>query len=113
VKLNKGSPFLGRGALEQIKTAGGPVRRLVGYQVPDANSIPRHGYDVYLADRKVDIVRSGGFSPSLRVAIGTTYLPTHSAVPGTRFEIDCRGKRVRAEVVEMPFYKNGSVRIKK
>jgi len=113
VKLNKGSPFLGRGALEQIKAAGGPVRRLVGYQVADANSIPRHGYDVYLADRRVDIVRSGGFSPSLRVAIGTTYLPTPSAVPGTMFEIDCRGKRVRAEVVEMPFYKNGSVRIKR
>ncbi len=113
VKLNKGAPFSGRRVLEQIKRAGGPVRRLVGYRVTGEGAIPRHGYDVYLADRKVDIVRSGGFSPSLRVAIGTTYLPTHSATPGTHIEIDCRGKRVTAEVVDMPFYKNGSVRIRK
>jgi aminomethyltransferase len=58
----------------------------------------------------VDVVRSGGFSPSLHVGIGTTYLPTHSIEPGTRIEIDARGKRVAAEVVKMPFYTGGSVK---
>jgi len=82
---------------------------------PDRNAfvnrpIPRHWYDVYLAGRRVDMVRSGGFSPSLQAAIGTTYLPIHSTEPGTKIEIDCRGKRVDAEVVTMPFYRDGSVR---
>jgi aminomethyltransferase len=113
VKLGKGAPFNGRDVLEQVKGSGGPTRRLVGYKVIERGSIPRHGYDVFLADRRVDIVRSGGFSPSLQTAIGTTYLPTHSTQPGSKIEIDCRGERVAAEVVTMPFYEDGSVRIGK
>jgi len=113
VKLNKGAPFSGKGVLEQIKGSGGANRRLVGYVVSQKGAIPRHGYDVYLSDHKVDIVRSGGFSPSLEKPIGTTYLPTHSAKPGTIIEVDCRGKRVAAEVVKMPFYHDGSVKYKK
>ena len=113
VKLKKGAPFAGRAALEQLKAAGGPTRKLSGFTVTKKGSIPRHGYDVYLKGHKIDIVRSGGFSPSLQKAIGTTYLPTHSIEPGTVIEIDCRGKRVEAAVTATPFYHGGSVRIKK
>jgi aminomethyltransferase len=113
VKLNKGAPFSGKAALQQIKGSGGPTRRLVGYTVAARGAIPRPGYGVFLKDHQVDVVRSGGFSPSLKQAIGTTYLPTHSTTPGTKIEIDCRGKRVEAEVVALPFYKNGSVKVKK
>ncbi len=109
VKLDKGAPFVGQRALQAIK-AKGPTRRLVGFVCPEKGAIPRHGYAVHLNDRKVDMVRSGGFSPTLKQAIGTTYLPTHSVEPGTTMEIDCRGKRVVAEVVKMPFYKGGSVK---
>jgi aminomethyltransferase len=108
VKLDKGAPFTGRAALEALK-ARGVTRRLVGFRVPEKGVIPRHGYEVYLGEHRVDIVRSGGFSPTLKQAIGTTYLPTHSIAPGTSFQIDCRGKRVTAEVVKLPFYR-GSVR---
>jgi aminomethyltransferase len=106
VKLDKGAPFAGRAALERVKEKGA-TRRLVGFQCVEKGVIPRHGYDVYLADRKVDVVRSGGFSPTLKTAIGTTYLPSHSTEPGTRFVIDCRGKRVEAEVAKLPFYRGG------
>jgi aminomethyltransferase len=58
----------------------------------------------------VDIVRSGGQSPSLGKPIGTTYLPAGSAKVGTEFEVDCRGQRVKAVVVKKPFYTQGSVR---
>jgi aminomethyltransferase len=108
VKLNKGAPFTGRGALEQVR-AKGVTRKLVGFRTVEKGVIPRHGYEVLLNGRKVDVVRSGGFSPTLKQAIGTTYLPTHSVEPGTRFLIDCRGKKVEAEVVKLPFYR-GSVR---
>jgi aminomethyltransferase len=113
VKLNKGAPFTGKGVLQQVKGTGGATRKLVGYTVESKGAIPRHGYDVYLAGHNVDIVRSGGFSPSLEKPIGTTYLPTHSAQPGAAVEIDCRGRRVEAVVTEMPFFKNGSVRTSK
>lgn len=110
VKLDKGAPFVGRRALQAIKARGGPSRKLVGFTVEGKGAIPRHGYDVYLKDRKVDVVRSGGFSPSLKVGIGTTFLPTHSVDPGTAIHVDMRGKRVSAVVTKLPFYTLGSVR---
>jgi aminomethyltransferase len=109
VKLDKGAPFMGRTALEAVKR-GGVKRKLVGFRMIEKGSIPRHGYDVYLKGTKVDTVRSGGFGPSVDEAIGTTYLPTHSVDPGTEIEVDCRGNKVKAEVVKMPFYKGGSVK---
>jgi aminomethyltransferase len=108
VKLKKNAAFVGRAALEAIKAAG-PDRRLVGFRCLE-RAIPRQGYEVFLEDRQVDVVRSGGFSPSLQVGIGTTFLPTDSAAPGTMVELGIRGKRVPAEVVKMPFYTGGSVR---
>jgi aminomethyltransferase len=109
VKLGKGAPFVGRAVLEQIKQHG-VKRKLVGFVVTEERAIPRHGYDVYIANHKVDIVRSGGYSPSLDKAIGTTYLPTHSVEPGTSILIDCRGRKVAAEVTKMPFYTDGTVK---
>jgi aminomethyltransferase len=108
VKLDKGAPFVGREALRAVKDKG-VHRRLVGFRCVE-RAIPRHGYEVYLKDRNVDVVRSGGFSPTLQQGIGTTFLPTHSVAPGTAIEIGIRGKRVAAEVVKMPFYTGGSVR---
>jgi len=109
VKLNKGVPFVGMRALERIKEDG-PKRRLVGFKCQGRATIPRAGYDVYLNGHKVDTVRSGGFSPSLEVGIGTTFLPAHSVEPGTKIEIAGRGRKIEAEVVKMPFYTGGSVK---
>jgi aminomethyltransferase len=33
------------------------------------------------------------------------YVPSDRTAPGTEFEVDVRGRRVRAVVVPMPFYK--------
>jgi aminomethyltransferase len=49
-------------------------------------------------------------SPSLGIPIGTTYLPAGAAKIGTRFEVECRGQRVPAEVVKRPFYTKGTAR---
>jgi aminomethyltransferase len=65
---------------------------------------------VHYEGREVDFVRSGTMSPSLGVGIGTTYLPAAAAKPGTRFEVECRGERLPAEVVTRPFWKKGSAR---
>ena len=108
VKLDKGSPFMGLEALKSQKLRG-VTRKLVGFRLLD-RGIPRHGYPVWCDGRLVDMVRSGGQSPSLGVGIGTTFLPPSSAAVGTRFEIDCRGQRLAAEVVRRPFYTKGSVK---
>ncbi|MGI9039936.1 MAG: glycine cleavage system aminomethyltransferase GcvT [Gemmatimonadales bacterium] len=108
VKLDKGSPFTGAAALRSQKQRG-VTRKLVGFQL-NGRCFPRHGYGVHHEGRDVDIVRSGTMSPSLGVALGTTYLPAAAAHPGTRFEVECRGERVAAEVVRRPFWTRGTAR---
>lgn len=111
VKLDKGSPFVGDTALRRQQAAG-VTRRLVGFQLSE-KAIARPGYPVYLDGKEVDKVRSGVMGPSVGAAIGTTFLPVDQAKVGTVFEIDCRGKRVPAEVVKRPFWKEGSAKKKK
>ncbi|MFZ5623057.1 MAG: glycine cleavage T C-terminal barrel domain-containing protein, partial [Gemmatimonadota bacterium] len=89
--------------------ARGVMRRLVGFRLLE-KAIARPGFPVWVGEREVDRVRSGTMSPSLNEPIGTTYLPPDAAKPGTRFEVDCRGTRVPAEVVRLPFWTRGSVR---
>jgi aminomethyltransferase len=108
VKLDKGSTFTGDAALRAQKQRG-VTRRLVGFRL-EGRGFPRHGYPVFHEGREVDIVRSGTMSPSLGIAIGTTYLPAAAAKAGTKFEVECRGERIPAEVMKLPFYTKGTAR---
>ncbi len=95
--------FLGKEALAAQK-ARGLARRLVGFEMVD-RAIARHGYDAYHGGVKSGIVTSGTQTPFLKKAIGMAYVPAGETDPGTQFEIDVRGRRARARVVPMPFYK--------
>ncbi|HSC29954.1 MAG TPA: glycine cleavage system aminomethyltransferase GcvT [Vicinamibacterales bacterium] len=99
----KKDEFLGAGVLRRQK-ADGVSRRLVGFEVLD-RAIARHGYAVYVGVEKAGTVTSGTQTPYLKKAIGMAYLPVERTAPDTEFEIDVRGRRVRAQVVPMPFYK--------
>ncbi len=108
MKLDKGSPFIGAQALKAQKERG-LTRKTVGFRLL-GRGIARHEYPVWYQGRQVDIVRSGGQSPSLGYAIGTTMLPPEGAKIGTQFEIEVRGEKMPAEVVKRPFWTHGSVR---
>ncbi|MDQ6612511.1 MAG: glycine cleavage system aminomethyltransferase GcvT, partial [Gemmatimonadota bacterium] len=103
VKIGKHGDFLGREKLSQQLTDG-TDRKLVGFTI-DERALPRHGYPVWYGDVNVGTVSSGCMSPTLGVPIGTCFLPSAAAVPGTEFEIEIRGKRLPARVVRLPFYK--------
>ncbi len=108
VRLDKGCTFTGLAALRAQKERG-VTRKTVGFKLL-GRGLPRHEYPVWLDGRQVDIVRSGGMSPSLNTPIGTTMLPAAAAKIETRFEVECRGERIPAEVVRRPFWTHGSVR---
>jgi aminomethyltransferase len=95
--------FVGDAALREQK-ASGARRKIVGFEMVD-RGIARHGYDAYIADAKVGTVTSGTQTPFLKKAIGMAYLPIEHAAAGTEFDVDIRGKRARARVAPMPFYK--------
>lgn len=99
----KKDDFLGADVLRRQKTDG-VTRKLVGFEMLD-RAIARHGHDAYLDGVKAGVVTSGTQTPFLKKAIGMVYLPVAEAVPDREFEVDIRGRRVRARVVPMPFYK--------
>jgi aminomethyltransferase len=107
VKLPKGD-FTGREVLVRQK-AEGVQKKLVGFTSSE-KVFPRHGYPVFVSGESSCVVCSGTMSPTLNIPIGTCYVPTPSASEGSAIEIDVRGKRVPANVVKMPFYKNASHR---
>ncbi len=99
----KKADFNGADVLRRQK-AEGVTRKLVGFEVLD-RGIARHGHDVFVAGQKAGYVTSGTQTPFLKKAIGMAYVPIASAEPGTGIEIDVRGRRLRARVLPLPFYK--------
>jgi aminomethyltransferase len=99
----KKDDFIGAAALREQK-ANGVTRKIVGFEMLD-RGIARHGYDAYIGDKKAGIVTSGTQTPHLKKAIGMAYLPIDYTGVDTEFDVDIRGRRTRARVVPMPFYK--------
>jgi aminomethyltransferase len=99
----KKDEFLGYDVLKRQKADGTP-KKLVGFEMLE-RAIARHGYDVYIDGAKAGVVTSGTQTPFLKKAIGMAYVPADRTQPGVEFEVDVRGRRARAAVVPMPFYK--------
>jgi aminomethyltransferase len=95
--------FIGAEALRRQKQTG-VTRKLVGFEVLE-RGIARHGYPVFIRGQRAGQVTSGTQTPFLKKALGLAYLPIDSTDAGTEFEIECRGRRLRAAVVPTPFYK--------
>lgn len=102
VKWDKGD-FIGRSALEVQKEAGIP-HKLVGIEMID-RGIPRPHYPVWSDGVKIGEVTTGTQSPTLKKNLGLALVDSKFAAPGTVFEVEIRGKRLKAEVVKAPFYK--------
>ncbi len=103
LKFKKPLDFHGKELLLRQKKEG-VERKLVGFEMVD-RAIARHGYTVFVGGRQFGTVGSGSYAPFLKKNIGLTYLPIEATEVGTEFEIEVRGKRQRARVVETPFYK--------
>ena len=103
VKLGKSVDFVGRAALERIHETG-PGRCLVGLVV-EGRGIARHGYPVWVGDRRTGQVTSGTQSPTLAVPIAMAYVAPTDAEPGTVVDVEIRDGRVPARVVPLPFYR--------
>ena len=108
-KLDKGTDFVGREALQAIQDAGGPTRKLVGLEMVD-RGIGRDGYPVLSPDGTViGEVTSGSPAPFLKKNIALAYVPVAFAEIGTEVAVEVRGAGVKAVVVPTPFYKRPKV----
>lgn len=100
VKMSK-EEFVGKKGLEE---RGEPKICRVGLKIIDKGVLREH-QDIYVGDEKIGHTTSGTFSPLFKTSIAMALIDKKYSDIGTVVEVDVRGRRLKAEVVEMPFYK--------
>ncbi|HHT07169.1 MAG: glycine cleavage system aminomethyltransferase GcvT [Clostridiales bacterium] len=100
VKMDK-DDFIGKQALQDL---GEPQRVRVGLVLTD-RGIAREESDVYHEGRKVGVTTSGTLLPYTNKASAMALVQKDIAQADTEVEIDVRGRRLKAKVVDLPFYK--------
>jgi aminomethyltransferase len=80
----------------------GPARKRVGIR-PIERAPAREGVEIQKDGRRIGVVTSGGFSPSLNGPISMGYVEARFAAPGTAVELIVRDQPRQAEIVRLPF----------
>ncbi len=98
--------FIGKDALLK-EQENGPREHLVCFQA-DSRRAPRHGFAIFDRDKRVGIVTSGSFSPSLCVGIGMGYVSGNYDI-GTQLVVKDSGTEIPVRVVKKPFLNKTSI----
>ena len=97
IKFDKPS-FIGKDALLEQKRA----KRRIGIELVD-RGIAREHAEVYSGNLKIGEITSGTMSPTLGKSIAMARVDANADL--NNLFVDVRGKKLRAEKVELPFYK--------
>jgi aminomethyltransferase len=100
VKMGK-DDFIGKKALLGKEN---PSRVRAGLRVT-GRGIVREGADVFHRGEPVGKTTSGTYCPYLKEAVAMALVDAACAEPGTEVEADVRGKRIKAEICGLPFYR--------
>ncbi len=100
--------FIGRAACVR-DLEHGAAQYLVGLRLASRQAA-RAGDAVRAGGNTIGQVTSGSLAPSLNVAVALAYVDAPFTAPGTAVELDVRGRPLPAEVVELPFYREGTAR---
>ncbi len=99
VKLDK-SDFIGKAALVKSNP---PKRMRIGLKLID-RGVAREHLPVFLGDRQVGFVTSGGIAPTLGGNYAMALVDSDVACE-SEFSIEVRGKKLAAQNIPLPFYK--------
>jgi glycine cleavage system T protein len=112
VKPGKAGDFIGRRALEEIKSDG-IKQRLCTLTIGGAGYLTLYGGEaVQSGGRIVSRLRSAGYGYTVAGNIGYAYLPLELAGEGTELEIDIFGESVPARVVADILYDPAGERVR-
>ncbi len=100
VKMSKKN-FLGKEAL--VKKGEPDVSR-VGIKIT-GRGIAREHMPVYAGEQKIGETTSGTYCPYLEYAVAMALVSKEYSKAGTALQVEIRGRKVEAMVVDLPFYK--------
>jgi len=89
--------------------SAGPVRLRVGIR-PQGRALAREGTEIHADGRKIGVVTSGGFAPSLSGPVCMGYVEPACAAVGTEVELIVRGQALPGQVAALPFVPHRYVR---
>ncbi len=92
--------FQGREALLAVRNSGAKRKRVALSALE--RGIPRSEMKVLKDDIEVGLTTSGTFSPTLKNGIALALVDTEIKL-GDQLELDVRGRRLKVEVVKLPF----------
>jgi aminomethyltransferase len=105
--INMKKDFIGK---EHVQAdIDNPTAFLVALQFESKRAAREHD-KIYCDGREVGEVTSGSVAPSLGVAVAMAFVEVSCAEPGQSLQIEIRGKKFPATVVQLPFYKEGTAR---
>ena len=108
LKLDNDRTFPG---CEQLRN-GTPTKQLLGIII-EGRRAAREGAEITVDGKKAGTVTSGAFSPSLGIAIAMGFFdPSLNLPPGSKVELAAGRTTINGTITTMPFYKEGSVKIK-
>ncbi|MGB4627656.1 MAG: glycine cleavage T C-terminal barrel domain-containing protein, partial [Erysipelotrichaceae bacterium] len=99
VKMKK-EDFIGKKALLE---KGEPKIKRVGLKMLD-RGIMRENQNVYLNDNLIGYTTSGTHLPYLKKALAMALIDKDYSKLQTVVEVDVRGRKLKAEIIELPFY---------
>ena len=103
VKIDKGNDFIGKSVLE-AQINDGVSRRRCGLEIMD-RGIVREGAKVFAGETEVGFVTSGTKAITLDKTMAMAMVDKPYNKLGTELFAEVRGRRLKCEVVKMPFYK--------
>jgi aminomethyltransferase len=97
--------FIGAGRVQK-ELAQGVSRKRVGIK-PEGRAPAREGTEITdVNGRKIGVITSGGFGPSVNGPVAMGYVETESSVHGTKIQLLVRGQAMPATIVKLPFIAN-------
>jgi aminomethyltransferase len=107
--INFDKDFTGKDALLSQKNKGIDKIKIAFFS--QSRRIPRAGYKIYDQNKEIGEVTSGSFSVYLSSGIGLGYIKSQYQQAGRKIIIrDDKKIKIEAEIVSLPFYKEGSLK---
>jgi aminomethyltransferase len=99
--------FIGKTKLAEQKK-NGVSKKCIAFKMADKAAPPRPHYAIWSTGPNASAIGevvSGTQSPSLQAGVGLGYVPPDFAKPGTPIEVEVRGRKYGAVVVQKPIFR--------
>jgi len=106
VSYHKGC-YTGQEIIARMKTYGSPAFALMGLLI-EGDALPPFNGEIKIENKKIGVIKSGIYSPSLESLITLAYIQKEHRSPGQKIEVTVEGQPFTVTTSLLPFYQTVS-----